>query len=677
MHVVLDVENTVTERNGKTHFDPFEPTNELVQVGTLYGRVENIFTYNHSCGIKDTPERLQNILDKTTLLIGHNIVHDLMWLWECGFKYDGPVYDTMVAESVLHRGIKVPLSLGDCAERNELESQKGDTLHNYLALGYSVRDIPHDELSFYLSGDLHTTKALRCHQLARLATDELSQLTSTVDLCNRVTRTLARLSRNGIKVDKAVLDLVKQEYIEEKQALKDELDALSTKFMGDVPINLNSPEQVSTVIYSRKPIDKSKWPELFEGRLSKAEYRNIATSNTVQVYKKRAVKCDVCRGSGRVWKTKKDGSPFKKPNRCQKCDAVGCLFIDTPEVAGLKFFPLSKDWVTANGFATGKDHISLLADIARGHGMVDAENYLRKLQRLNAVESYLSTYVAGIENYAKHDGLLHVQLTQVITSTGRFSGRSPNMQNMPRGGTFPVKRCFVSRFEGGELLEADFAQLEFRVAAFLSQDATAMQEIEEGFDVHSYTAKVITDAGESTSRQDAKAHTFAPLYGATGYGRTPPQARYYEQFIEKYAGIAAYHKQLTRDVLTTGYITLPSKRQYDFSHSVRRKDGTPTHFTQIKNYPVQGFATGDIVPLILTVFDNMLEGMLSCIVNSVHDSIVIDIHPEEKEAVLDIVQYINTNLKKIIDTEWGIDINVPLLLEAKTGPNWLDMKEVA
>ena len=221
MHVVLDVENTVTERNGKNHFDPFEPTNELVQVGTLCGKVQNIFTYNHSCGIKDTPERLQNILDKTTLLIGHNIVHDLMWLWECGFKYDGPVYDTMVAESMLHRGIKVPLSLGDCAERNELESQKGDTLHKYLALGYSVRDIPHAELSMYLSGDLHTTKALRDHQLARLATDEFSQLTSTVDLCNRVTRTLARLSRNGIKVDRAVLDLVKQEYVEEKQALRE------------------------------------------------------------------------------------------------------------------------------------------------------------------------------------------------------------------------------------------------------------------------------------------------------------------------------------------------------------------------------------------------------------------------------------------------------------------------
>ena len=66
---------------------------------------------------------------------------------------------------------------------------------------------------------------------------------------------------------------------------------------------------------------------------------------------------------------------------------------------------------------------------------------------------------------------------------------------MPRGGTFPVKKVFVSRWDGGQILEADFAQLEFRVSAFLSQDKTAMKEIEDGFDVHSYTASVISDAG--------------------------------------------------------------------------------------------------------------------------------------------------------------------------------------
>ena len=45
-------------------------------------------------------------------------------------------------------------------------------------------------------------------------------------------------------------------------------------------------------------------------------------------------------------------------------------------------------------------------------------------------------------------------------------------------------------------MEADFAQLEFRVAAFLSQDQTALNEVSTGFDVHSYTAKVIIDAGQ-------------------------------------------------------------------------------------------------------------------------------------------------------------------------------------
>ena len=82
----------------------------------------------------------------------------------------------------------------------------------------------------------------------------------------------------------------------------------------------------------------------------------------------------------------------------------------------------------------------------------------------------LVSFVDGISNYTKEDGFLHVGLTQHITATGRFSGRNPNMQNMPRGGTFPVKRVFVSRWKGGHILEADFAQLEFRVAAFLSQD---------------------------------------------------------------------------------------------------------------------------------------------------------------------------------------------------------------
>ena len=65
-----------------------------------------------------------------------------------------------------------------------------------------------------------------------------------------------------------------------------------------------------------------------------------------------------------------------------------------------------------------------------------------------------------------------------------------------------------------------------------------------------YTAQVITDAGQPTDRQTAKAHTFAPLYGATGFGRTPAEAEYYTHFTEKYQGIADWHSRLAKEAIS-------------------------------------------------------------------------------------------------------------------------------
>ena len=308
--------------------------------------------------------------------------------------------------------------------------------------------------------------------------------------------------------------------------------------------------------------------------------------------------------------------------------------------------------------------------------MDHAVSFLTDLKRLSAVSSYLSSFVEGIDVYTKQDDFLHVTLTQHVTATGRFSGRNPNMQNMPRGGTFPVKRVFVSRWDGGKIMEADFAQLEFRTAAFLAQDEVAMEEIATGFDVHSYTAKVISDAGQPTSRQDAKAHTFAPLFGATGYGRSKAEQAYYEHFTEKYKGVAAWHKKLANEAVRFNKITNVSGRQYAFPDVERRSNGSVTHFTMIKNYPVQGFATGDVVPVVLNEMHKRLAKMQSCLVNTVHDSTVVDVHPDEIDDVLQMVTDMNEDLTGIIENVYGIHMNVPLLLEAKIGSNWLDTVDV-
>ena len=508
MKLTIDVENTVTKRDGKMYLDPYEPTNKLVMVG-IRDDNDNTYIYDMDNGSSN----IQEMLDKATVLIGHNITYDLMWLWECGFKYNGVVFDTMLAEYVLSRGNpqKHSLSLEACAIRHELNTKKQDTLKEYFAKGMGVDEIPKNELEEYLTADLKATQELCASQYKQLLN---SSLMDTVILTNKVAMTLARTHKNGFKVNEDVLESVREEFEAEKIDIEKRLKKQVQDLMGDTPINLNSPEQMSWVIYSRKPKDKALWANNFSPYMDKEEYKDLVKEHSEVVFKTDAVKCSDCNGEGYYRKTKKDGTPFAKPSRCSTCNTQGYLFIPNKKVAGLRFSAPTAKWVSANGFTINKLYLDTLRNVARRNDMTDAEKFLSDLQRLSALDTYLSSFVDGIKAHVKQDGMLHVRLLQHRTATGRFSGADPNMQNMPRGGTFPVKKVFVSRWEGGKILEADFAQLEFRTAAYLSQDEVAINEVKTGFDVHAYTSSVISASGQSTTRQEAKAHTFAPLYGA-------------------------------------------------------------------------------------------------------------------------------------------------------------------
>ncbi len=680
MKLTLDVENTVTKRDGKMHLDPFEPDNTLVMVGMLTDQGQCLtFPFDHADrpNQDDYYERVQMLLDEATILICHNAAHDLLWLWESGFKYDGPVYDTMLAEYVMQRGQKEPLSLEACAERYDLDTKKQDTLKEYFAKGVSTRDIPYNELTEYLIADLEATQQLADNQMRRLNSKQDAGLKGTVELTNEVAVCLARIYQRGFKVDLSVLEDVRLQFEQERDQLQEDLQAHVRVLMGDTPINLNSPEQLSWVVYSRKVVDKPYWGNAIDPYMDEADFRSLMAGGTERLYKTKATQCRECNGSGQVRKVKKDGTPFSRTNKCTSCGGAGYHLVAGKELAGLKFKPPGPKWASANGFSTSKQNLETLEKAARVKGMTDATDFLSKVRRLSAVETYLSSFVDGIRMYTKQDGKLHVRLLQHRTATGRFSGAEPNMQNMPRGGTFPVKKVFVSRFAGGKILEADFAQLEFRAAAYLSQDGVAIEEVSTGFDVHSYTAQVITDAGQPTDRQTAKAHTFAPLYGATGFGRTAAEAEYYTHFTEKYKGIGVWHSRLAKEAVNTRKITTPSGREFAFPDVIRKANGRVSHFTQIKNYPVQSFATADIVPLALLHIDKLLDNMQSCVVNTVHDSIVIDVHPDEERSVIEVINKTNNELPNLITIRWGLVFNVPLLLEAKIGPNWLDTKDVS
>ena len=91
---------------------------------------------------------------------------------------------------------------------------------------------------------------------------------------------------------------------------------------------------------------------------------------------------------------------------------------------------------------------------------------------------------------------------------------------------------------------------------------------------------------------------------------------------------------------------------------------------------MQSFATADIVPVVLVELYNKLDGHRSCVVNSVHDSIVVDVHPDEEQQIIDIIKNVQKNLVAVIKARYGIEVNVPLLLEGKIGNDWLNQTEL-
>ena len=158
--------------------------NTLVMVGMLddLGN-EDLVTFDHAEQTPTTGEDYRPTkLDEASLLIMHNAAHDLVWLWESGFTYEGEIFDTMLGEYILQRGQKEPLSLEACAERYELDTKKQDTMKEWLKAGKSVRDMNHKELSTYLS-DLHATQELYNHIDTKLRMyEEHMPLQNTVKL---------------------------------------------------------------------------------------------------------------------------------------------------------------------------------------------------------------------------------------------------------------------------------------------------------------------------------------------------------------------------------------------------------------------------------------------------------------------------------------------------------------
>tara|TARA_R100001129_G_scaffold81215_3_gene55322 strand:+ start:2830 stop:4965 length:2136 start_codon:yes stop_codon:yes gene_type:complete len=690
---VLDIENKVTNGNPTA----YHPDNYLVCVGyaTVTNKVENpkVVWFNHDdlkgklneFGI--ITKELQEVLDRTDLLIAHNIKYDLTWLYECGFKYEGELYDTMTGEYLLSRGAKIPLSLSESCKRRKVTEKKSELIEDYFEKGIGFEAMPVDLVEEYNIYDIISCGELYLEQDRLFHTDEYRSMLPILKLTNQMTDVLIDIERNGTHIDLEELETVRTTYENERTFRSAQNNKIIKHIMGDKPFNIASPEQLSEIIWSRKVKDKNEWARIFgigtravgtgkyKNRIPKKDLEGIVKAQTTISKKTEVKQCGRCNGTGHIFKRRKDGTPYKKHPKCTTCNGTGYIYKWLEPVAGLKFSPTSVDQVTANGFATDKNTLSELTKIAEEKDMKEAILFLTNMQRINALDTYINSFCKGIQQNVYDNSILHPQINQVRTATGRLSSSKPNFQNLPRGSTARVRKAIKSRFKQGKILEGDFGQLEFRTAVWVANDKVGRKEIDEGFDVHAYTAQVLTSAGQETSRQDAKARTFRPLYG--GIGGSPAEVQYNRAFINKYNDIAKWHQKLQDEAIREKKITTITGRQFAFPNVQRTKYGS-TYATQIKNYPVQSIATAEIVPLACIIFKEKIkqENCKSLIINTVHDSIVVDVHPEE----IDIIPiYLKESMLKVKDRmlyDFNLTIDVPMEVELKIGDDWLDMEEI-
>lgn len=354
------------------------------------------------------------------------------------------------------------------------------------------------------------------------------------------------------------------------------------------------------------------------------------------------------------------GEPFN-PNSPKQLGVV--LFEKLGLKAGKK---------TKSGYSTNADVLESLED---EHEIVPMILEYRRLQKL------YSTYIEGFRPLIdKKTGLVHTCFNQTLTTTGRLSSKEPNLQNIPvrdKEGK-EIRKLFVSSFENGKIVGADYSQIELRLLAHFSGCKPLIDAYLHGDDIHALTASQVfgvpLDSVTPEMRRNAKAVNFGIIYGISDFGLakqlkiSPKKAgEYIKKYFETYSSVKEYMDSNVAFAKEHGYVKtmLGRKRMIPEINSPNfnlRSFGERAAM----NMPLQGTAADIIKIAMLGVAKRLKEEKLkSKLILQVHDELLIDTEAGEVEQV-----------KKILkeEMEGAASLSVPLTVETECGDRWFDAK---
>lgn len=640
----IDVETTLNgnEDIGLAH--PMHPDNRVVMFGS-------ICSDEFEATITSDPDEFVDSLDvikDDVVFCGHNISFDLMYLYKTDTTHISckevlqkhKIWDTQLAEYILSGQRTKFASLDELSVQYGLPV-KDDHIKKYFQAGLGSDKIPEDELIPYLEQDLDNTIAIAQQQYKRAV--EEKQLT-LIETQMEALHATTEMQFNGLHIDKERLDTYTVEVVDKYVEVKLDLEALALGHVEDI----NSPKQ---------------WSQFFFGGRKK-----VKVKEAVGVYKNGNTKYKLV-----------EKVVVIKPS---------IEYVPDPEKVSAKTGQISVDDSVLNDMLKHTVDKKLIVII----------NTLLKYRELS---KQLSTYVQGLSKHIIRDHI-HGKLNHTATVTGRLSSTNPNLQNISNN---PIKQIFNSRYHGGLIVEVDFNQLEVVALAHVTKDKQLIIDISNGVDIHSALYKdMFGRFPTKEERKPFKSRTFQLIYGAGAKaiskqaGCTLDEAKkFVDVFYSRYKEVAKWHadfaamveknaahlvdKDGLREKFRTYIHQTETGRKYCFSEyynedtwSTRTYTFSPT---EMKNYPVQGLATGDIVPMMLGVIFRELKGRDDVkMVNTVHDSLMFDVHPDSAlqfiEEIKNIFQCTHRYFGKIFNTPLALKLNAGV----SVGKNWFDMKEI-
>ena len=311
--------------------------------------------------------------------------------------------------------------------------------------------------------------------------------------------------------------------------------------------------------------------------------------------------------------------------------------------------------------------------------LLDKHPIVEKILEYRSLTKLKSTYVDALPKLINEkSGRIHASFNQAIAATGRLSSNNPNLQNIPirteRGRE--IRKAFVPGNSDNVLLAADYSQVELRIIASLSQDASMIEAFNENLDIHAATAAKVWEVSleEVTKemRRKAKTVNFGIVYGISAFGLSEriniprsEAAEIIEQYFNKYPGIKEYMSKTIEFAREKGYVeTMMGRRRY--VPDVNSANATVRGYAERNaiNAPIQGTAADMIKLAMVNIFDEINKsGLKAKMIMQVHDELVFDTPKSEVEKLKPIVEKC---LKE------AIKLDVPIIVDMNTGSNWLE-----